>query len=55
MLGKMRAALNQFFTRRHEDEEAKLSEQIWKLLETNNDLLFLGLLNFYVCFLRGLP
>ena len=28
MPGKMRAALDQFFTRRHEDEEVKLSRKI---------------------------
>ena len=26
---KMRTALNQFFTQRHEDEEAKLLQKIW--------------------------
>ena len=30
---KMCAALNQIFTRRHEDEEAKLPRKIWAFLE----------------------
>ena len=29
MSGKMRAALHQFFTRRHEDEKAKHPRKIW--------------------------
>ena len=35
--GKMRATINQFFTRRHEDEEVKLSRKIWAFLEKHND------------------
>ena len=42
----MRAAFNQFFTRRQEDKEAKLPRKIWAFLEKNNDLLFL---RFYNC------
>ena len=45
MAGKMRAAVNEFFTRRHWDEE-KLPWKIWALFEKNNDLLFL---RFYNC------
>ena len=43
MPGKMRAALNRFLTRRHEDEEAKLRKKTWAFVEKNNDLLFLPL------------
>ena len=39
MSKKMRTALNQFFTRRHEDEEVKLPQKIGHLKKTN-DLLF---------------
>ena len=47
MPGKMCAALNQFFTRHHEDEEAKLQRKIWAFLDKKkNDLLFL---RFYNC------
>ena len=50
--GKIRATLNQFFTQRHEDQEAKLPQKIWAFLEkimiyyfyvsTNLDLLKRG-------------
>ena len=33
MPGKMRAALNQFSTQRHENEEAKFPRKIWAFLE----------------------
>ena len=33
MPGKMCAALNQFFTRRHAHEEAKLQEKLWAVSE----------------------
>ena len=33
MPGKMRAALNQFFSKGHEDKEAKLPRKIWAFLE----------------------
>ena len=39
--GKMRAALNQIFTRRYEDEEAKLMKKIRAFSGKNNGLLFL--------------
>ena len=45
MPGKMRAALNQFFTRRHEDEEAKIPQKISVFLAKNNDCLVLRLYN----------
>ena len=35
MPGKIRAALNQFFTRRHEDEKAKLPQKICVSLAKN--------------------
>ena len=46
----MCAALNQFFTPRHEDKEAKLPQKICASLEKNNDLLILC---FYNCALEG--
>ena len=45
MPGKMRATLNQFFTRHHDNEEAKLPRKIWAFLEKNNHLLFLRFRN----------
>ena len=44
MPGKMHAALNQFFTRRHEDDEAKLSRKFGHFRK--NDFLYL---RFYNC------
>ena len=43
---KIRAALNQFFKQRHEDEKAKLPLKIWTFSEKFIDLLFS---RFYNC------
>ena len=46
MPGKMRAALIQFFTRRHEDEEAKLSQELWELKKKKKLTSFYSLWSF---------
>ena len=53
MPGKMCAALNQFFTRRHENEEAKLSQKNWAFSE--NIMIYYFCVSAIASFLKTAP